>query len=167
MADPKATPISALPNGPASNQDDEKFIQNILNQMNDDNAESEQAYAQQQQQYQQQQFAVDAGQQHQQNQQQIEQQAQYEQMGDEGYEQQYQYEEVPELTFTEKVKQQVKMPVLFFVLYCILSMPFVRGFAMNQVARFTQSASKQLYGTTLLLGLLGGVIFFLVNKFAF
>ena len=167
MADPKATPISALPRGPTSQKDDEQFIQNILNQMNDDNAESEQAYAQQQAQYQQQQFAVDAGKQHQQNQEQLQQQAQYEQMGEEGYEQQYQYEEVPEPTFSEKVKENVKRPLLFFVLYVILSMPFVRTFAMNQVARFTQSAAKQLYGTTLLLGLLGGVVFYLVTKFAF
>ena len=41
MADPKATPINALPNGQQQgNGEDEQFIKNILNQMNEDNAEA-------------------------------------------------------------------------------------------------------------------------------
>lgn len=169
MADPKATPINALPNGQQQgNGEDEQFIKNILNQMNEDNAESEQAYNQTQQTYQQQQFAVNQQQQHAMNQQQIAQQQQQQEMQyeqDEGnYEEQY--EEAPQLTLVDKVKVAVKLPLLFMVFYFVLCLPFVRTFVANQVSRFSQSASVQLYGTSLLLGLIGGVIFYLVNRFA-
>lgn len=166
MADPKATPISALPKGASGQGDeDQQFIQNILKQMNDDNQESEQAYQQQQQAYQQQQFAVNQAEQHASNQQQIKQmqQAQYQQMGDEQYEQ-YQYEE-PELTFMDKLKRDIKAPILFLVLYIVLCLPVVRGFAAAQMARFTQNGNLQLYGSTLILGLVGALVFFLVNRF--
>lgn len=167
MADPKATPINSLPAGQKQGSgEDEKFIQNILNQMNEDNAESEQAYNQTQQSYQQQQFAVDQAQQHAANQQQIAQQQemQYEQ-GDEGYEEQY--EEVQELTFMDKAKQAVRIPLLFLVFYAVLTLPFVRTTAISLIARFSNNGSLQLYGSSLLLGLVGGIIFYLVNRFAF
>jgi len=167
MADPKATPINALPKGPQGNgEEDSQFIQKILNQMNDDNAEADQAYQQTQDNYQQQQFAVNQEQQHQMNQQQME-QAQYENMQNQQYEEQYQYEEVPEPTFSEKVKSAIKQPILFLVLYFILCMPFVRTMMVNQVARFTQNGTIQLYGSSLLIGLVGAVVFYLVNRFVF
>ena len=56
MADPKATPLNALPRGPQGNENDGEFIKKIMSQMNADNAESEQAYSQTQQNYQQQQY---------------------------------------------------------------------------------------------------------------
>lgn len=169
MADPKATPIGSLPQQTqGKGEEDSQFIQKILNQMNDDNTEANQAYQQTQDNYQQQQFAVNQEQQHQMNQQQqMEQQAQYENMQNQQYEEQYQYEEAPEPTFSEKVKLAIRQPILFLVLYFVLCMPFVRTFVVNQVARFTQNGTIQLYGSTLLLGLVGGVVFYLVNRFVF
>ena len=99
MADPKATPLNALPRGPQGNENDGEFIKKIMSQMSADNAESEQAYAQTQQNYQQQQFAVDPSKQHAMNQQQLAQQ-QYQET--EQYEQQY--EEELELTTGQKIK---------------------------------------------------------------
>lgn len=170
MADPKATPISALPRGPGAQgqgEDDQQFINNILKQMKDDSQESEQAYQQSQQAYQNQQFGVNPAEQHQMNQQQMKQmqQAQYDQMDDDAYEQAYAYPEEVPLTLLEKVKRDIKAPLLFLVLYFALCAPAVRTMAVNQVARFTQNGNIQVYGTTLLLGLVGAVIFFLVNKF--
>lgn len=167
MADPKATPIGALPrSSQGNNEDDSQFIQKILNQMNDDNAEADQAYQQTQQNYQQQQFAVNQEQQHQMNQQQME-QAQYENMQNQQYEEQYQYEELPEPTFSEKFKSAIKQPILFLVLYFILCVPFIRTLAISQVSRFTQNGNIQLYGSSFLLGLIGAVVFYLVNRFVF
>jgi len=169
MADPKATPISALPKGPSSgNEDDQQFIQKILSQMNNDNQEAEQAYAQTQQNYNKHQFAVNQGEQHTMNQQQIAQaqaQAQYEQMGDDQYEQQYQYEEEVPMTFFERLKYEGKAPLMFLVLYFVLCFPFFRNTVAGQVAKFTQEKFTQLYVTTLVLGLIGGIAFYLINRF--
>ena len=105
MADPKATPLKALPRGPQGNENDGEFIKKIMSQMNADSAESEQAYSQTQQNYQQQQFAVDPAKQHAMNQQNIAQQQQ--QYQDDGqYDQQY--EEEPELTTGQKIKNALK-----------------------------------------------------------
>jgi len=171
MADPKATPISSLPRGPqGNNEDDQQFIQNILSQMSDDNTESEKAYNQTQQNYNRHQFAINQGEQHQRNQQAIQQQqeAQYEQMGgDDQYEQGYQYQEEVPLSMTDKVKSVIKLPLLFLVLYFVLSLPFVRTFTVNQVARFTQNGNYQLFGSSFLVGLVGAIIFYLINRFVF
>jgi len=170
MADPKATPISALPKGPSGQADeDQQFIQNILKQMNDDNQESEQAYQQQQQAYNNQQFGHNVAEQHIANQKNIQQaqqaqQGQYDQMADEQYEQDYQYEE-PELSFVDKLKRDVKEPILFVVLYFVLCLPFVRTKAATLLSKVTQNANMQLYGSSLILGLVGAVIFYLVNRF--
>ena len=170
MADPKATPISALPRGPSSQgEDDQQFIQNILKQMKDDNQESEQSYQQTQQAYNNQQFGVNPAEQHQMNQKQIQemQQQQYNQPDEQQYENEKQYaypEEVP-LTLFEKIKRDVKAPLLFLVLYFVLCLPMVRTFGATQLARFTQNANYQLYGSSLLLGLVGAVIFYLVSRF--
>ena len=166
-ADPKATPISALPRGPSGQgEDDQQFIQNILSQMKDDSQESEQAYQQTQQNYTNQQFGHNPGEQHQRNQQQLA-QAQYDQMDDSQYEQQYQYQEEPKLSFADKLKQAIKAPLLFLVLYVVLCVPFVRNAVVTQVARFTENAGYQAYGATFILGLVGAVIFYLINKFVF
>jgi hypothetical protein len=164
MADPKATPISALPRGTQGQGDeDQQFIQNILQQMNNDNQESEQAYQQTQQNYNNQQFAVNPGEQHAMNQKQI-QEAQYEQMEDEDYEQ-YQYEEEVPLTFMDKLKMEIKGPIVFVILYFVLSIPFIRYFIADQLKRFTKSDNIQLYGSALICGLVGGIIFYFINKF--
>lgn len=162
MADPKATPLNALPRGPQGNENDGEFINKIMSQMNADNAESEQAYSQTQQNYQQQQFAVDPAKQHAMNQQQLAQQQQ--QYQDDGqYDQQY--EEEPELTTGQKIKNALKPIGLFIVIFFVLCLPFVREFMINQVARFTASDSLQVYGGTFVLGLLGGLVFYFVLKF--
>ena len=160
MADPKATPLNALPRGPQGNENDGEFIKKIMSQMSADNAESEQAYAQTQQTYQQQQFAVDPSKQHAMNQQQLAQQ-QYQET--EQYEQQY--EEELELTTGQKIKNALKPIGLFIVIFFVLCLPFVREFMMNQVARFTASESLQIYGGTLALGVIGGLVFYFVLKF--
>lgn len=162
MADPKATPLNALPKGPQGNENDGEFIKKIMSQMSADNAESEQAYSQTQQNYQQQQFAVDPSKQHAMNQQQLAQQQQ--QYQDEGqYEQQY--EEEPELTTGQKIKNALKPIGLFIVIFFVLCLPFIREFMMNQVARFTASESLQIYGGTFVLGLVGALVFYFVLKF--
>ena len=162
MADPKATPLNALPRGPQGNENDGEFIKKIMSQMNSDNAESEQAYSQTQQNYQQQQFAVDPSKQHAMNQQQLaQQQPQYQDDGQ--YDQQY--EEEPELTTGQKIKNALKPIGLFIVIFFVLCLPFVREFMINQVARFTASESLQVYGGTFVLGLVGALVFYFVLKF--
>jgi hypothetical protein len=161
MADPKATPLNALPRGPQANENDGEFIKKIMSQMSADNAESEQAYSQTQQNYQQQQFAVDPSKQHAMNQQQLAQQQQYQE--NEQYDQQY--EEEPELTTGQKIKNALKPIGLFIIIFFILCLPFVREFMLNQVARFTASDSLQIYGGTLILGIIGGLVFYFVLKF--
>jgi hypothetical protein len=162
MADPKATPLNALPRGPQGNENDGEFINKIMSQMNADNAESEQAYSQTQQNYQQQQFAVDPSKQHAMNQQQLAQQQQ--QYQDDGqYDQQY--EEEPELTTGQKIKNALKPIGLFIVIFFVLCLPFVREFMINQVARFTASETLQIYGGTFVLGLVGALVFYFVLKF--
>ena len=161
MADPKATPLNALPRGPQGNENDGEFIKKIMSQMNKDNSESEQAYAQTQQNYQQQQFAVDPSKQNAMNQQQLAQQPQYQDDGQ--YEQQY--EEEPELTTGQKIKNAIKPIGLFIVIFFVLCLPFVREFMINQVARFTASESLQIYGGTFVLGLVGALVFYFVLKF--
>ena len=159
-SDPKATPINALPKGNIPQEDDQQFIQNILNQMKGDNQESEQNYQQTQQKYNNQQFGVNPAEQHERNQEQM--QGQYEQ------EEQYEYEEEPvKQTFSDKLKRAIKGPLLFFILYVLLCFPFVRVFVANQIARFTENENFHVYGATLLLGLVGGVIFYLVSTFLF
>ena len=161
MADPKATPLNALPRGPQGNENDGEFIKKIMSQMSADNAESEQAYAQTQQNYQQQQFAVDPSKQHAMNQQQFAQQQQYQ--DDNQYDQQF--EEEPELTTGQKIKNALKPIGLFIVIFFILCLPFIREFMLNQIARFTASESLQIYGGTLALGVIGGLVFYFVLKF--
>jgi hypothetical protein len=161
MADPKATPLNALPKGPQGNENDGEFINKIMSQMNADNAESEQLYRQTQQNYQQQQFAVDPAKQHAINQQQLVHQQQYQDDGQ--YEQQY--EEELELTTGQKIKNALKPIGLFIVIFFVLCLPFVREFMINQVARFTSSDSLQVYGGTFVLGLLGALVFYFVLKF--
>lgn len=164
MADPKATPLNALPRGPQANENDGEFIKKIMTQMNADKEESEQAYAQTQQNYQQQQFAVDPSKQNAMNQQQLAQQQQQQQYQDENqYEQQY--EEEPELTTAQKIKNALKPIGLFIVIFFILCLPFVREFMINQVARFTSRESLQIYGGTFILGLIGALVYFFVLKF--
>ena len=159
-SDPKATPINALPKGNLTKEDDQQFIQNILNQMKEDSQESEQNYQQAQQKYNNQQFGHKPAEQHEMNQQQL--QAQYEQEED------YEYEEEPvKQTFGDKLKRAIKGPLLFLVLYVLLCFPFVRVFVANQIARFTENENFQLYGATVLLGLIGGVIFYLISTFLF
>lgn len=159
-SDPKATPINALPKGNLTREDDQQFIQNILNQMKEDSQESEQNYQQAQQKYNNQQFGHIPAEQHQNNQQQL--QVQYEQEED------YEYEEEPvKQTFGDKLKRAIKGPLLFLVLYVLLCFPFVRVFVANQIARFTENENFQLYGATVLLGLIGGVIFYLISTFLF
>ena len=41
MADPKATPLNALPRGPQANENDGEFIKKIMTQMNADKEESD------------------------------------------------------------------------------------------------------------------------------
>jgi hypothetical protein len=161
MADPKATPLNALPRGPQGNENDGEFIKKIMSQMNADKEESEQAYSQTQQNYQQQQFAVDASKQHAMNQQQLAQQQQYQDDGQ--YEQQY--EEDPELTTGQKIKNALKPIGLFIVIFFVLCLPFVREFMINQVARFTASESLQIYGGSFVLGLIGALVFYFVLNF--
>jgi len=161
MADPKATPLNALPRGPQGNENDGEFIKKIMSQMSADNAESEQAYTQTQQNYQQQQFAVDPSKQHAMNQQQLAQQQQYQE--NEQYDQQY--EEEPELTTGQKIKNALKPIGLFIVIFFVLCLPFVREFMLNQVARFTANESLQIYGGTFVLGLIGALVFYFVLKF--
>ena len=159
-SDPKATPINALPKGNLTQEDDQQFIQNILNQMKGDSQESEQNYQQAQQKYNNQQFGHSPAEQHEQNQDQL--QAQYEQ------EEQYEYEEEPvKQTFGDKLKRAIKGPLLFFILYVLLCFPFVRVFVANQIARFTENEYFHVYGATVLLGLIGGVVFYLVSSFLF
>ena len=159
-SDPKATPINALPKGNLTQEDDQQFIQNILNQMKGDSLESEQNYQQAQQKYNNQQFGHKPADQHEMNQQQL--QAQYEQEED------YEYEEEPvKQTFGDKLKRAIKGPLLFLVLYVLLCFPFVRVFVANQIARFTENENFQLYGATVLLGLIGGVLFYLFSTFLF
>ncbi len=159
-SDPKATPINALPKGNLTQEDDQQFIQNILNQMKGDSQESEQNYQQAQQKYNNQQFGHSPAEQHENNQQQL--QAQYEQ------EEQYEYEEeLVKQTFGDKLKRAIKGPLLFFILYVLLCFPFVRVFVANQIARFTENEYFHVYGATVLLGLIGGVIFYLVSTFLF
>ena len=159
-SDPKATPINALPKGNLTQEDDQQFIQNILNQMKGDSQESEQNYQQAQQKYNNQQFGHSPAEQHENNQQQL--QGEYEQ------EEQYEYEEEPvKKTFGDKLKRAIKGPLLFLVLYVLLCFPFVRVFVANQIARFTENENFQLYGATVLLGLIGGVVFYLVSSFLF
>jgi hypothetical protein len=161
MADPKATPLNALPRGPQGNENDGEFIKKIMTQMNADKEESEQAYAQTQQNYQQQQFAVDPSKQNAMNQQLVQQQQQYQ--DESQYEQQY--EDEPELTTGDKIKNALKPIGLFIVIFFVLCLPFIREFMINQVARFTTSESLQIYGGTFILGLIGGLVFFFVQKF--
>ena len=159
-ADPKATPISSLPKGQAPQEDEQQFIQNILNQMKGDNQESEQAYQQTQQNYNNQQFSVNPGEQHDRN------QAQYNEQQEDD---QYAYEEeLPvKQSFTDKLKKSIKGPILFFIIYVVLCFPFARLFVADQIARFTESAHFQNYGTTFILGLIGAVIYYLVSTFLF
>lgn len=162
MADPKATPLNALPKGPQGNENDSEFIKKIMSQMNADNAEADHAYAQTQQNYQAQQFAVDPSKQNEMNQQQyVEQQPQYQ--DDEQYEQQY--EEEPQLTTGQKIKNALKPIGLFIIVFFVLCLPFVRNLITNQVARFTASESLQIYGGTLILGLAGALVFYFVLRF--
>jgi len=172
MADPKATPISALPKAPGLQGDeDQQFIQTILNQVNNDNQESEQAYQQVQQNYNKQQFAPNHGEQHARNQRAIKKakkqkkQAQIENFEDDTYED-FQYPEEEEVTFLDKVKRDIKAPVLFIFLFFILCLPPIRILAIKQISRFTQNANIQVYGSTLVLGVIGAIIFYLINTFA-
>ena len=167
MADPKATPISALPRGPQGQGDeDQQFIQNILQQMNNDNQESEKAYNEVQQNYNKQQFAVNHGEQHENNQKKIKEmkKAEYEQMEDEDYEE-YQYEEEVPMTFMDKLKVEIKAPIVFVILYFILSIPFVRYFITDQLKRFTENKNILIYSSALICGLVGGIIFYFISKF--
>jgi len=163
MADPKATPLNALPRGPQGNENDGEFIKKIISQMNADSTESEQVYSQTQQNYQQQQFAVDPAKQHAMNQQQLVQQQQQQYQDDGQYDQQY--EEEPELTTGQKIKNALKPIGLFIVIFFVLCLPFVREFMINQVARFTASETLQVYGGTFVLGLIGALVFYFVLKF--
>ena len=153
----QGTPINQLPQ---QQEDDKQFVQNIINQMQTDNQEADQAYNQTQQQYQQQQFAVNQQQQHMQNQQM---QQQYQEQDED-----VEYEETEEIVKPEvsnSMMDTLKMPLLFLALFVILSVPFIRQFASAQVNRFTDNESMVLYGGILLLGIVGGVIFFAANKF--
>ena len=175
MADPKATPISQLPRGP-QDDDDQQFIQNILKQMNNDNQESEQAYQEVQQNYNKQQFAVNHAEQHAINQkkimeqqaliaQQKAQQAQYEQMEDDEYDQYEEEEEELPMTFVDKLKRDIKAPLVFLVLFFVLCLPQIRKVVFVQLGRFTQVESLKLYGSSFILGLVGAIIFYIINKF--
>ena len=151
----QGTPINQLPQGNHSQDEDKQFVQNIINQMQNDSAEAEQAYSQTQQQYNQHQFAV--------NHQQMQRPEQYNEM-----EQEVEYEETEEVvkpTMVQSVKAGLKMPLLFVVLFVLLNVPSIRHFAATQVNRFTGNDNLVLYGSLLLLGVLGAVIFFAVNKF--
>lgn len=169
MADPKATPISALPKGPTGQgEDDQQFMQKILNQMNNDSQESESAYQQAQQSYNQHQFAVNHGQQHEINQENIAraqaQQAQYEQMEDDQYDQQYQYQEEPQLSAFDKIKLELRQPLLFLALFVVLMSSY--NFVVPYFTKYISANQKfQYYGTALILGLVGAILFYSINKF--
>ena len=161
----RATPLNQLPQGNDSGEDDSQFVDKILKKMESDNNEVEQQYDNQQQAYNQQQFGLTPEQlgyqQHQQQQQQYypdEQQMQMQQQ----YMQQMQE---PQLSFADKVKASVKQPLIFLVLYVVLSAPPLRAIVQKQLERFTSKPFLQLWGSTLLLGLVGGVLFFVANRF--
>jgi len=63
------------------------------------------------------------------------------------------------------LKYEGKAPLMFLVLYFVLCFPFFRNTVAGQVAKFTQEKFTQLYVTTLVLGLIGGIAFYLINRF--
>lgn len=165
----KETPLDHLPSGGGNQQsDDEPIAQNILAQMERDNQESERAYQQDQEKYRSSQFGVDP------NsipymQQQQQQQQQYN--GRQGEEPEYEYEEVYEevpkkkVSFVDRMKREMRMPLVFFVVYVLMCVPFVRRLFMGQVSRFTDNGTYVLWGTTLLSGLVGAVLFYFAGRF--
>jgi hypothetical protein len=161
----RSTPLNQLPQGNENSDDDTQFVDKILQKMETDNNEVEQQYDNQQEAYNQQQFGLSPeqlGYQQQQQQQQYypdEQQMQMQQQ----YMQQQQMPE-PTLSFADKVKSSVKQPLIFLVLYVVLSAPPLRALVQKQLERFTQKPFLQLWGSTLLLGLIGGVLFFVANQ---
>ena len=75
------------------------------------------------------------------------------------------FEEEPELTTGQKIKGALIPIGLFIVIFFILCLPFVREFMINQVARFTVSDTLQIYGGTLVLGIIGALVFYFVLRF--
>ena len=166
----QATPLESLPANPQQQQQDETFVNNILEQMEDgNNAEAE--YSESQQRYQDKQFGVN----HQEIDQNIEQQRyeqemqqQQQQMMQQQMMQQQMMQQAPpekEKTFSQKLLEQLKQPLMFLVLYVFFSIPQVRKMIMNQLGRFTSSDSLLLWGTTLLAGVFGSVLFYVINRF--
>ena len=165
----QATPLNQLPNqGGQPENNDSEFVNNILNEMNNSNNESEQNYNQTQQAYQNQQFAVDPNEIEQQNQQQMMDQQQQQMM----MQQQMMQNGMPEMqeepekkSMTSKIIEQLKSPLIFLAVFVLLSLPFVRKQLLNQIGKLTQNASLQLWGTTITLGLVGAIIFYVANRY--
>lgn len=161
----RSTPLNQLPQGNENSEDDTQFVDKILQKMETDNNEVDQQYDNQQEAYNQQQFGLSPEQlgyqQQQQQQQQYYPDEQQMQM-----QQQYMQQQMPEptMTFGDKVKSSVKQPLIFLVLYVVLSAPPLRALVQKQLERFTQKPFLQLWGSTLLLGLIGGVLFFVANR---
>ena len=171
----RSTPLNQLPqtNGSGSgsgSDDDSQFVDKILKKMETDNSEVDQQYDNQQNSYNDQQFGLtpqQLGYQQQQQQQQQymspEEQQQQQQM-QEQYMNQNQFQE-PTKSLAEKVKEGIKQPIIFLVLYMVLSAPPVRKLIMTQLERFTTKPSLQLWGTTFFAAVIGGVLFYVANRF--
>ena len=162
----RSTPLNQLPQGNENSDDDTQFVDKILQKMETDNNEVEQQYDNQQEAYNQQQFGLSPEQLGYQQQQQQQQQQYYPDEQQMQMQQQYMQQQIPEptMTFADKVKSSVKQPLIFLVLYVILSAPPLRALVQKQLERFTQKPFLQLWGSTLLLGLIGGVLFFVANQ---
>jgi len=65
----------------------------------------------------------------------------------------------------DKLKREIKAPLVFFVLFFVLCLPQLRKVLSAHIARFTQVKSLELYGSSFILGLVGAIIFYIINKF--
>ena len=150
----QSTMINQLPNNNSEGGNDAEFVNNILNQMGNDNKESDTNYRETQESYQQQQFGVDPGQIDQQNQQQLMEQQMMEQQQQQQMMQNQQYMDQPPVeekkSMLVRIKEQVKNPLIFFAIFILLTIPFVRKLILTQIQKLTESANIALWSTTLI-----------------
>ena len=122
----RSTPLNQLPQNNGG-EDDSQFVDKILKKMETDNSEVDQQYENQQNSYNDQQFGLTPEQLGYQQQQQQQQQQQYmspeeQQQMQEQYMNQNQFQEQKK-SLSEKVKEGIKQPIIFLVLYMVLSAP--------------------------------------------
>jgi hypothetical protein len=162
----KATPLNMLPNQSERDKNDET-VQNVIKGMEElekNNGELQHQEQASNQQYQQQQFAVNPAQIAQQQNAQRQQQQQQNQNPEYEYEEEY-YQETPELTLKEKIVQTIKAPIIFIVVFLILSNDYIRTFILGFLGKWMKNVHMLSWADLGIRALLGAVLFYVVSKF--